>query len=128
MIHLKRQLGANQFARLCAHEPIADAAVDGLPVLGSCIKTPLHAIRGAADVNEVGISTPVAVDQRVANYLEETVRSFTAMRSKCRSSRADITFRRPLPVLRVVRCSLVHCLQTCITVELFHCTRAPIAR
>ncbi|GFY30988.1 hypothetical protein TNCV_1629611 [Trichonephila clavipes] len=52
MIHLKRQLGANQLARLCAHKPIANAAVDGL-------------------------LTPVAVDQRAANCLEEAVRSFS---------------------------------------------------
>ncbi|GFS67671.1 hypothetical protein TNCV_4363581 [Trichonephila clavipes] len=36
-----------------AHEPIVDAAVDGLPVGESCIKAPLHAIRGAADVDEL---------------------------------------------------------------------------
>ncbi|GFW43233.1 hypothetical protein TNCV_1349961 [Trichonephila clavipes] len=30
MIHLKRQLGANQLARLCVYEPIADTAVNGL--------------------------------------------------------------------------------------------------
>ncbi|GFU58275.1 uncharacterized protein TNCV_4589541 [Trichonephila clavipes] len=59
-------------------------------------------------IDKVGISTPVAVDQRAANFLEETVRSFTAMRSSCRSSRADVTFRRPLSVFRVVRCSSVH--------------------
>ncbi|GFV34041.1 hypothetical protein TNCV_309471 [Trichonephila clavipes] len=40
----------------------------------------------------------------------------------------DFTFRRPLPVFRVVRCSLVHCFQTHITVEQFRSTRAPIAR
>ncbi|GFX10934.1 hypothetical protein TNCV_511941 [Trichonephila clavipes] len=28
MIHLKRQFGDNQLARLCPYEPIADAAVD----------------------------------------------------------------------------------------------------
>ncbi|GFV67625.1 hypothetical protein TNCV_4623051 [Trichonephila clavipes] len=83
LTHLKRQLGANQLARLYAHEPIADTAVDGLP-------------------------TPVAVNQRAVNCLEEAVRSFTAMWSRCRSSRADITFLHLLPVLRVVRCSSVH--------------------
>ncbi|GFV07819.1 hypothetical protein TNCV_305671 [Trichonephila clavipes] len=41
MIHLKRQLGANQFTKIWAHDPITNAAVDGLP-------------------------TPVAVDQRAA--------------------------------------------------------------
>ncbi|GFX05518.1 uncharacterized protein TNCV_3434221 [Trichonephila clavipes] len=63
-----------------------------------------------------------AVDQPAANCLEEAVRSFTAMRNKCRSSRVDITFRRPLSVFRVVRCLLVHCFHTHITVELFRCT------
>ncbi|GFV23277.1 uncharacterized protein TNCV_4779911 [Trichonephila clavipes] len=69
---------------------------------------------------------PVA--QRSANCLEEPVRSFTTMRSRCRSSNADVTFWCPLPVFRVVRCSSVHCFQTRTTVELFRCTRAPIAR
>ncbi|GFX72027.1 hypothetical protein TNCV_1892341, partial [Trichonephila clavipes] len=32
-------------------------------------------------IDEVDISTPVAVDQRAANCLEEAVRSFTVMRS-----------------------------------------------
>ncbi|GFU49795.1 uncharacterized protein TNCV_2930621 [Trichonephila clavipes] len=100
MIHLKRQLGANQLARL-SHEPIAVAAVDGLP-------------------------TPVAIDQHATNCLEETVWSFTAMQSRCRSLRADVTFRRPLPVFQVVLCSSAHCFQTHITVELFRCTQAPI--
>ncbi|GFY20921.1 uncharacterized protein TNCV_3989651 [Trichonephila clavipes] len=82
----------------------------------------------SADVDEADISTPVAVDQRAANCLEETVRSFTAMRSRYQSPRADVTFRRPLPVFRVIRCSSIHCFQTRIIVELFRCTRAPIAR
>ncbi|GFT48767.1 uncharacterized protein TNCV_595291 [Trichonephila clavipes] len=34
-------------------------------------------------VIEVDISTPVAVDQRAANCLEEAIRSFTAIRSRC---------------------------------------------
>ncbi|GFV61247.1 uncharacterized protein TNCV_500391 [Trichonephila clavipes] len=100
-------------------------------VRGSCIKAPLHAIHGAADVDELKkpiLVKPVAVDQRAANCLEETVRSFPAMRSRCRSSRTDVTFRHPLPVFRVVRCSSEHCFLTHITVELFRCTRAPIAR
>ncbi|GFV51306.1 hypothetical protein TNCV_2174911 [Trichonephila clavipes] len=45
-----------------------------------------------------------------------------------RSSCADVSFRRPRLVFRVVWCSSVHCFQTHITVELFRCTRAPIAR
>ncbi|GFY30403.1 hypothetical protein TNCV_4066531 [Trichonephila clavipes] len=57
------------------------------------------------------------VDQRAANCLEEAVRS---------SSCADVTFRLRLPVLRVVRCSSVHCFQTHMTVKLFSHTRGPI--
>ncbi|GFU65365.1 transposable element Tcb2 transposase [Trichonephila clavipes] len=49
------QLGAHQLGRLCAHEPIADVVVDGLSSGGSCIKAPLHAIHGAADVDELMI-------------------------------------------------------------------------
>ncbi|GFV36671.1 uncharacterized protein TNCV_1033471 [Trichonephila clavipes] len=79
-----------------------------------------------ADVDELTKQT--LVHQHVANYLEEAVRSFTSMRSKCRSSRTDVTFRRQLLVFRVVRCSSVHCFQARITVELSHCTRAPIAQ
>ncbi|GFT51995.1 uncharacterized protein TNCV_2058441 [Trichonephila clavipes] len=79
-------------------------------------------------VGETDISTPVAVDQRVANCLEEAARSFTTMWSRYRSSRADVTFLRPLPLFRVFRSSLVHCFETRITVELFHCTRAPITQ
>ncbi|GFU94822.1 uncharacterized protein TNCV_4552741 [Trichonephila clavipes] len=60
-------------------------------------------------IDEADISIPVAVDQHSANCLEEAVRSFTAMRSRCRSLRTDVTFRRPLPVVRVVRCSSVNC-------------------
>ncbi|GFU02696.1 RNase H domain-containing protein [Trichonephila clavipes] len=50
------------------------------------------------------------------------------MRSRCRPSRADVTFRRSLPIFRVVLCSWVHYFQTHITVEPFRCARAPIAR
>ncbi|GFT28907.1 uncharacterized protein TNCV_3585951 [Trichonephila clavipes] len=78
-------------------------------------------------IDEADISKSVAVDQRASNYLEETVWSFTAMQSRCRLSCADVTFRCPLPVFLVVRCSSIHCLQTRNTVELFHCTQAPIA-
>ena len=124
MSHLKRQLDANQLARLCAYEPIADADVDGLPYGGSCVKAPLDIVHDAAEVDEADISRPVALGQSPANCLEEAVRSFTAMRNKCRSLRADVTFRSPFPVFRVVLCSSVHSFQTHITVELFHCTRA----
>ncbi|GFX59002.1 uncharacterized protein TNCV_3814361 [Trichonephila clavipes] len=74
-------------------------------------------------IDEADIST--AVDQRAANCLEEAVRSFTALQSSYRSLRADVTFSRPL---QVFRWSLVHCFQTRITEELFHCTRAHIAQ
>ncbi|GFV00151.1 transposable element Tc3 transposase [Trichonephila clavipes] len=74
-------------------------------------------------IDEADISTSVAIDQRVANCLEEVVRSFIAMRSRCRLSYGDVTFRRPLPVFQ---CSSVHCFQTRITVELFRCTRTLI--
>ncbi|GFV87122.1 uncharacterized protein TNCV_5113401 [Trichonephila clavipes] len=53
-------------------------------------------------IDEADISTPVAVDQCAANCLEEDVRSFTVMRSRCRSMRYDVTFRHPLPIFRVV--------------------------
>ncbi|GFT43424.1 uncharacterized protein TNCV_814791 [Trichonephila clavipes] len=55
-------------------------------------------------IDEAEIKTPVAVDQHAANCLEEAVRSFTVMRSRCRLSGADAIFYRPLPVFRVVRC------------------------
>ncbi|GFU89929.1 uncharacterized protein TNCV_164141 [Trichonephila clavipes] len=74
------------------------------------------------------IITPVAEDQRAANCLEKVVRSFIDIRSRCRSSPADVTFHRPLPIFRVVRCSSVHCFQTRIIGELFRCPRAPISR
>ena len=77
-------------------------------------------------IDEVDMSTPVAVGKRAANCPEEAVRSLTAMRSRRRSSRVDVTFRRPLSVFRVVRYSSVHCFQTRIKVELFRCTRAAI--
>ncbi|GFW90036.1 transposable element Tc3 transposase [Trichonephila clavipes] len=73
-------------------------------------------------IDETDISTPVVVDHRAANCLEEALRAFTVMWSRCRSSHADRISRCPLPVFRVVRCSSVHCLQTRITVELFRCT------
>ena len=87
--------------------------IGDLPGGGSCIK--VH--------GEAGISTPVAVKQRAAICLEEAVWSFTAM--WCRSSRADVTFRYPLPYFRVVQC---HSLRPRITVELFCCTWAAVAR
>ncbi|GFU83109.1 uncharacterized protein TNCV_65781 [Trichonephila clavipes] len=70
------------------------------------------------EIDKTDISTPVPVDQHSTNYLEEAVRH----------SSPALTFHRPLPVFRVVRCSPVHCFQTRITVELFRCTQAPIAR
>ncbi|GFU30075.1 hypothetical protein TNCV_3262821 [Trichonephila clavipes] len=64
-------------------------------------------------------------DQRAAKCPEEALWSFTSMRSRCRSSQADVTFRHPLLVFR---CSSARCFQTRITVELFLYSRAPIAR
>ncbi|PRD31567.1 UNVERIFIED_CONTAM: hypothetical protein NCL1_23179 [Trichonephila clavipes] len=78
-------------------------------------------------IDDADISTAAAVDQRAVNCLEEAVRSFIAMQSRCRSSCAEVTFRRSLPVFRVVRLSSVYCFQTRITVELFRCTQAPVA-
>ncbi|GFU73641.1 uncharacterized protein TNCV_3969561 [Trichonephila clavipes] len=101
-------------------------AVKGVLYKGPLARNPWYSRRRRID--EADISTPVAVDQRATNHLEKAVRSFTAMQSKCPLSRADVTFRRPLPVFRVVRCSSVHCFQTRITLKLFRCTRAPIAR
>ncbi|GFU79695.1 uncharacterized protein TNCV_4037021 [Trichonephila clavipes] len=119
----------SRLARLCAHEPIADATVDGPPVRGILYKGTLARNPRCSKrqrIDKADINSPVAVDQRAANCLEEVVRSFTAMRSRYRSSRTDVTFRRPLPVFRVVLYSSAHCFQTHITVKLFRCTRTPI--
>ncbi|GFT00644.1 uncharacterized protein TNCV_141891 [Trichonephila clavipes] len=78
-------------------------AVKGILYEGTFARNPRCSRRQRID--EADISTPVAVDQRATNYLEEAVRSFTAMRKRCRSLRADVIFRRPLSVFRVVRCS-----------------------
>ncbi|GFV83539.1 uncharacterized protein TNCV_5120291 [Trichonephila clavipes] len=77
----------------------------GILYKGTLARNPRCSRRQRTD--EAVISTPVEVNQRAANSLEEAVRSFTTMRSRCRSSCADVTFRRPLPVFRVVRCSSV---------------------
>ena len=53
VIHLKRQLGANQPTWLCAHETIADAAMDSLLWGGSCAMAPLYAVHDAADADEL---------------------------------------------------------------------------
>ena len=132
VIHLKRQLGAIQLARLCAHELIADAAIAVyvLSCEGSCIKELLHAVHDAVNIyefNKTNISTLVAVNQCAANCLEEAVWSSTAMRSRCRSSRADVTFHHQLWVFRVVRYSSFHCFQYLITVKLFRDSWAAIA-
>ncbi|GFT99724.1 transposable element Tcb1 transposase [Trichonephila clavipes] len=58
-------------------------------------------------INEADINTSVAVDQRAANCLGETIQSVTGMQTSYLSSRADVTFYRPLPVFQDVRCSLV---------------------
>ncbi|GFU04809.1 uncharacterized protein TNCV_2275181 [Trichonephila clavipes] len=99
--------------------------VRGILYKGTIVRNPRCSRRRRID--EADISAPVAVHQRAANCLEAAVRSLTVMRSRCRSSRGNVTCRRPLPVFRVVRCSSVHCFQTHITVDLFRCTRAPIA-
>ena len=125
------QFGANQLASLCAHQSIADTVIDGLPWGGILYKvtfahSPRCIRRRRIDVAD--INTRVTADQCAANCLEEAVRSFTAMRNRCRSSRADVTFRSPLPVFRVVWCSSVHYFQTLITMELLRCTQTAIAR
>ncbi|GFV14291.1 uncharacterized protein TNCV_807231 [Trichonephila clavipes] len=121
----------SMLTRICAHELTADAAgrwfiVRGILYKGTLARNPRCSRHRRID--EADISTPVAVDQRAANYLEKAAKSFNAMRSRCRLSHADVTFRRPLPVFRVVRCSSVYCFQTRINVKLFHCTRAPMAQ
>ncbi|GFT77436.1 hypothetical protein TNCV_4571741 [Trichonephila clavipes] len=53
------------------------------------------------------------------------------MRSKCRSSRADVNFRCPLPAFRVARCLSVHCSLTphnCETVPLHTSSRCAIEK
>ncbi|GFU76616.1 uncharacterized protein TNCV_1272651 [Trichonephila clavipes] len=100
-------------------------AVKGILYKGTLARNPR--CRRRRRIDEADIITPVAVDQCAANCLEEAVRSLTTMWSRCRWSRSDVTFHRPLPVFRVVRCSSVYYFQTRITVELFHWTRAPIA-
>ncbi|GFT38074.1 uncharacterized protein TNCV_4103121 [Trichonephila clavipes] len=100
-------------------------AVRGILSKGTLARNPWCSRHQRTD--EADISEPVAVDQCAANCLKEAARSFTAMRSRCRSPRADVTFRRPLPVFRVVWGSSVYCFQSRITLELFRYTRAPIA-
>ncbi|GFV13079.1 uncharacterized protein TNCV_4714041 [Trichonephila clavipes] len=60
-------------------------AVRGILYKGTLARNPRCVRRRRID--EANISTPVAVDQRAANCLEEAVRSFTTMRSRCRSLR-----------------------------------------
>ena len=81
---------------------------------------------GIHDTADADISSLVGVDQLAANCLQEAVQSFTVMQSI--SSRADVSFCRPLSVFRAVRCSSVHCFQTRITVELFRCQRIAVAQ
>ena len=90
VIHLKTHHVANWLASLCPHKSIAEAAIDGLSWGGSCIEPSLHAI------NEADNSTFVAFDQCASNCLEEAVRSFTTMWSRCRSSRTYVAFRSAL--------------------------------
>ncbi|GFX45812.1 uncharacterized protein TNCV_934511 [Trichonephila clavipes] len=56
-------------------------AVRGILYKGTIARNPQCSRRQRID--EVDIRTSVAVDQRAANCLEEAVRSFTAMLSKC---------------------------------------------
>ncbi|GFX29384.1 uncharacterized protein TNCV_3997601 [Trichonephila clavipes] len=84
---------------------------------GTFTRNPRYSRRRRID--ETDISTHVAVDQRVTNCLEEAVRSFTAMWSRCRSSRVDVTFRRPLlifPSCLVLVCPLFTNSHLCGTV------------
>ncbi|GFT70763.1 uncharacterized protein TNCV_2490991 [Trichonephila clavipes] len=67
---------------------------EGILHKGPLARNPWCSRRRRIDAAE--ISTPVTVDQRAATCLEDAVRSFTAMRSRCRSSRADVIFHRPL--------------------------------
>ncbi|GFW95360.1 uncharacterized protein TNCV_2970821 [Trichonephila clavipes] len=71
-------------------------------------------------IDEADISTPEEIDLCAANCLEKAARSFTTMRSRCRSSIHCQFFE-------LFGARSVHCFQTRITVELFHCPRAPIA-
>ncbi|GFV55302.1 uncharacterized protein TNCV_5010491 [Trichonephila clavipes] len=80
---------------------------EGILYKGTLARNPRCSRRRRID--EAHISIPVAVDQRAANCLEEAERSFAAIWSRCRSSRTDVTFRRPLTIFRVIRSLLVHC-------------------
>ncbi|GFV38337.1 uncharacterized protein TNCV_3952001 [Trichonephila clavipes] len=79
-------------------------------------------------VDEADISIPVAVYEGDANYLEEILRSITTIRSRYRSSHADVCFRNQLRLFQIVWFLSVHCFHTRITLELFHCTRTHITR
>ncbi|GFU92176.1 uncharacterized protein TNCV_2530351 [Trichonephila clavipes] len=96
------------------------SAVRGMLYKGTLARNPQCSRRRQTD--EANISTHVTVDQRAVHFLDEVIRSFTAMRNMCRSSSEDITFRRPLPSFRVDRCSSVQCFQAPITLELFRYT------
>ncbi|GFV16396.1 hypothetical protein TNCV_1525421 [Trichonephila clavipes] len=107
-VHLKRQLGANPLARCCAHGFEPSTTKDPLQsqpsmvcrrkgnsatlIFNQSISTLARNSRqrvglprrvrqrnGAA----ADISTPVALEQCAAKCLEEAVRSFTAMWSRC---------------------------------------------
>ncbi|GFT82812.1 uncharacterized protein TNCV_4433851 [Trichonephila clavipes] len=81
---------------------------------------PQSTVQRRQRIDEVDISTPVTIYHRAAYCLDEGVPSSPTMWSRCGSSRADVTFRRPLSVFRIVPCSSVHCIQSRITVELIH--------
>ncbi|GFT72537.1 uncharacterized protein TNCV_973991 [Trichonephila clavipes] len=65
-------------------------AMRGILYKGTLTRNPWCSRRQRID--EADISTLIAVNQRAANCLEEAIWSFTIMRS----SRTDVTFRRPL--------------------------------
>ena len=66
MIHQKRQLRANKIARLCDHDPLI-VCVEEDPAKKGTIAHSLRCSRHRR-INEVIISTPVAIHQRVASY------------------------------------------------------------
>ena len=63
----KKTTWCQSIARICVHEPItsiSDADVDGLSRGGSCIKAPLQAVHGAADIDELTKPTLVHLQQQ----------------------------------------------------------------
>ncbi|GFW14652.1 uncharacterized protein TNCV_1561151 [Trichonephila clavipes] len=83
---------------------------------------------GRRRIDEADIRTPAALDQCALNCLEEAVHAVKDIRAGVDRRGADVTFRHPLPVLRVVRCSSIHCFQIRNAMELFRCQRDAIVR